>query len=169
MMAPAIRTATREDRPTILKIVEAAFKGVEEVDVMKRLWADGAVALDLVAEIDGEIIGHCAFSPVTADPPLDGALFGMAPVSVAPAQQKKRVGAAMIKTGIDHCRARGARLLVVLGAPEYYSRFGFEPASSRNMRWDAIDAGDAFQLIDFAGPTSPLRRTIRYHDAFYPE
>lgn len=166
-MTLLIREANDEDRPAILKIVKAAFARADEAKIVEKLWADDAVALDLVAEIDGEIVGHCAFSPVTADPPLKGALLGMAPVSVAPAHQNKGVGGAMIETGIDYCRSRGASLIVVLGAPKYYSRFGFEPASAKSIRWDAMDAGDAFQLIDLAGISASPQRTIRYHDAFY--
>ena len=166
-MALTIREATDEDRPAILKIVEAAFAQADEAAIVKKLWEGDAVSLDLVAEVDGEIVGHCAFSPVTADPALGGAALGMAPVSVFPAHQNTGIGSAMIETGIDYCRTRGASLLVVLGEPSYYSRFGFEPASRRNMRWDAMDTGDAFQLIDFAALTATPQRTIRYHDAFY--
>ena len=166
-MSLTIREAADEDRPAILKIVEAAFARADEAAIVEKLWADDAIALDLVAEMNGAPVGHCAFSPVTADPSLKGALLGMAPVSVAPDHQNKGVGAAMIETGIDYCRSRGASLLVVLGEPHYYSRFGFEPASAKNIRWDAMDAGDAFQLIDFASLTETPQRTIRYHDAFY--
>lgn len=166
-MTLTVREATKEDRPAILKIVEAAFARPDEAAIVEKLWESDAASLDLIAEIDGEIVGHCAFSLVTADPPLNGALLGMAPVSVLPSHQNKGVGGAMIETGIDCCRSRGARLVVVLGAPAYYSRFGFEPASRKNARWDAMDAGDAFQLIDFAGLSGAPPRTIRYHDAFY--
>lgn len=166
-MALSIREANDDDRLTILKIVEAAFARADEAAIVEKLWADNAVALDLVAEIDGAIVGHCAFSPVAADPALKGVLLGMAPVSVLPGFQNRGVGGAMIETGIDYCRTRGASLVVVLGAPEYYSRFGFAPASAKNIRWDAMDAGDAFQLIDFADLKQTPQRTIRYHDAFY--
>lgn len=166
-MTLTIRDATTNDRPAILKIVEAAFARADEAAIVEKLWADDAVTLDLVAEIGGEIVGHCAFSSVTATPVIDGPTLGMAPVSVAPAHQSKGVGAAMIKTGVARCRTHGASLLVVLGEPEYYSRFGFAPASLKKIRWDAMDAGDAFQLIDFAALEEAPGRTIRYHDAFY--
>ncbi len=165
-MALTVREATKADRPAILKIVEAAFARTDEAAIVETLWADDAVALDLIAAIGGEIVGHCAFSPVTAEPALRGPALGMAPVSVAPPHQNKGVGGAMIKTGIDYCRSRGASLLVVLGAPKYYSRFGFEPASRRNLRWAVMDAGDAFQLIDFADLKDAPARAIHYHRAF---
>ncbi|HNR77249.1 MAG TPA: N-acetyltransferase, partial [Parvularculaceae bacterium] len=116
-MALIIREAQEEDRPAILKIVEAAFAQADEAAIVEKLWEADAISLDLVAEADGEIVGHCAFSPVTADPALKGGLLGMAPVSVAPAHQNRGVGSAMIETGIDYCRTRGASLLVVLGEP----------------------------------------------------
>ncbi len=162
-----IREANDEDRPAILAVIEAAFARADEAAIVEKLWADDAISLDIVATIGGEIVGHCAFSPLSASPPLSGALIGMAPVAVAPAHQKKGVGAAMIETGVDTCRMRGARLIAVLGAPAYYSRFGFTPASARNICWDAVDAGEAFRLITFAAMDDAPPRTLRYHDAFY--
>lgn len=167
MMRPIVREATPEDRAAILKVVEAAFGGADEARVVERLWADDAVTLDLVGEIGDAIVGHCAFSPVTVEPAVDGGAYGMAPVSVAPAHQRKGVGAAMIETGLAACRARGASLVVVLGAPAYYARFGFVPASGKNLRWDAGDVGDAFQLVAFASIDAATPRTVGYHRAFY--
>ncbi|MEZ5920218.1 MAG: N-acetyltransferase [Parvularculaceae bacterium] len=97
---------------------------------------------------------------------LAGAALGLAPVAVTPSHRRSGVGSAIIETGIDYCRSRGASLLVVLGEPDYYSRFGFEPASKLNMRWAVLDAGDAFQAIDFAGIDAKPPRKIHYHRAF---
>jgi putative acetyltransferase len=161
-----IREATQEDRKPVLRIVEAAFGRSDEADIVSRLWADDAAALEIIAEIDAELVGYCGFSIVNPEPALRGACLGMAPVAVAPAHQCKGVGAAMIETGISYCRTRGASLLVVLGEPAYYSRFGFVPASKKNIRWAALDAGDAFQLIDFADLAEQPARKIHYHRAF---
>ncbi|MCA8888791.1 MAG: N-acetyltransferase [Parvularculaceae bacterium] len=163
-----IREASDDDRPAVLRVVEAAFGRKDEAEIVTRLWADDAAALEIIGEINGEIIGYCGFSVVTAEPELRGSVIGIAPVAVAPAHQNAGVGAAMIETGIAYCRTRGASLIVVLGEPAYYGRFGFKPASTKNMRWAALDAGDAFQLIDFAGLNETPARQIHYHSAFAP-
>lgn len=160
-----IREATAADRPAILSVVAAAFGRRDEAAIVEKLWADNASAPDLVADAGGEVIGHCAVSAVHADPALARAAFGLAPIAVLPTRQKSGVGAAMVRAAVDHCRAKGAALLVLLGAPAYYGRFGFIPASRKGLRWAAMDAGDAFQLIDFAG-LDGTPRAIHYHEAF---
>jgi len=160
-----IREAEETDRDAVLGVIEAAFGQRDEATLVERLWADGAVSLELVAEQDGVVIGHCAFTLVTSEPPLKGAALGLAPLSVAPTHQNSGVGAALVETGLDICKTRGASLMVVLGEPDYYRRFGFEPASKKNISWAAMDAGDAFQAIDWAG-LAPSPRKIHYHAAF---
>ncbi|GAB4528227.1 MAG: N-acetyltransferase [Amphiplicatus sp.] len=161
-----IREAEADDRAAILALLKAAFGRVEEARLVQRLWMEDAVALELAAFVDGALAGYCAFTLVAADPPLKGVALGLAPLAVAPPMQKQGVGAALVETGLETCEARGASLVVVLGEPDYYSRFGFSPARAKNITWAAMDAGDAFQIIDYANlPATPARR-IRYHPAF---
>ncbi|MBB5518068.1 GNAT family N-acetyltransferase [Amphiplicatus metriothermophilus] len=164
--AVRIRESEEADRPAIRALVAAAFGREDEARIVEALWADDAMALELAATIDEALVGHCAFSRVALEPPLKGPALGLAPLAVAPAHQRRGIGAALVETGLEICRARGASLVVVLGEPAYYARFGFVPASRLNMRWAALDAGEAFQILDFAGlPASPARR-VHYHPAF---
>ncbi len=160
-----IRESTQGDHGRILAVIEAAFGQDDEARLVKAMWAEDAMALDLVAEEDGEIVGHCAFSLVTADPPLKGAALGLAPLSVAPSRQKSGIGSALIDTGLDICKTRGASLMVVVGEPAYYARFGFRPGAEQNIAWGAMDAGEAFQIIDWAG-VGDAPRKINYHPLF---
>lgn len=160
-----IRETTPTDRKDVLAVIEAAFGRADEAKLVDALWQEDAIVLDLAAVEDGKIVGHCAFSLVTADPVIKGAALGLAPVSVAPARQRSGIGAALIETGLDICKTRGASLMVVLGEPAYYSRFGFRPGARQNMSWAALDAGDAFQIIDWAGLGDTPRR-IHYHPLF---
>lgn len=160
-----IKDAVPADRTAILRVLSAAFGGPDEARLVEELWAQGAIELERVAIIDDKIVGYCAFSRVTVSPPVDGVVLGLAPVAVAPELQGKGVGAAIIRDCLAAAKKR-AKAIVLLGHTDYYPRFGFSPASLKNVAWDARDAGDAFQLVDFAGVFDGAPRTISYHPAF---
>lgn len=166
MGALTVREAEPHDRGAVRHVVAAAFGREDEARIVDALRAADAMAIELVAVLDGAVVGHVAFSPVAVEPPLKGPALGLAPLAVAPAHQRKGIGAALVETGLEICRARGASLVVVLGEPSYYGRFSFAPGKAKGMTWAAMDAGDAFQVLDFAGlPASPARR-VHYHPAF---
>lgn len=102
---------------------EAGAKPTEHL-IINRLRDAGALALSLVAEDETGIIGHVAFSLVTIDG-VDN-WYGVAPVSVNPKRQGEGIGSQLIKMGLHTLKEQGALGCVVLGEPEYYSRFGFK-------------------------------------------
>lgn len=129
MNGMVIRPEKIGDEAAIHALTEAAFadmpfsQGDEQV-LVDALRASGDLALSLVA-LDGEtLVGHIAFSRVTIS---DGSSewYDLGPVSVAPAVQRQGIGSALIERGIAELRGRGARGIVLLGSPGYYSRFGF--------------------------------------------
>lgn len=130
MHAITIRPETKGDQATIFALTTAAFAEMpfsdgDEPALVDSLRRDGDLTLSLVAEDAQRIVGHIAFSPVTiADGSLDW--FGLGPVSVWPELQKQGIGGALIQRGIADLRERGARGIILLGSPVYYSRFGFE-------------------------------------------
>ena len=129
--AHMIRLETPGDERPIQAVVEAAFAGPAEGDLVDRLREAGKLTISLVAEREGEVVGHVAFSAVTLDPEHAGLSgLGLAPVAVVPEHQKSGIGRALIEAGVEECRERGAGFIVVLGDPAYYSRFGFETASA---------------------------------------
>ena len=128
-MSMTYRTEQPDDRRPIYKLTEAAFKDMphsdgDEHELVDRLRADGDLTLSLVAEAAEGIVGHIAFSPVTIS---DGTQdwYGLGPVSVWPELHGKGIGGALINRGITEMRGIGAKGIVLLGSPEYYSRFGF--------------------------------------------
>lgn len=166
-----LRKVREEDRDAVRALIAAAFKRSDEADLVDRLWAEHAMTFERLAEISGAIVGYCAFSPVTCAPAMDGLLLGLGPLAVAPNHQRQGIGAELVKEGLKVCRDNNARLIAVLGDPEYYARFGFEPAAARKMSWAGFDAGDAFRIItlDEKNPVVPDTdeiRTIHYHPAF---
>ena len=130
MSVLTIRPEQAGDESAIHALTEAAFAPMpfsegDEQDLIDALRSNGDLALSLVAVDGATIVGHIAFSPVTIG---DGTSdwYGLGPVSVAPAVQRQGIGSALIRRGIAQMRARGARGIVLLGSPVYYSRFGFE-------------------------------------------
>ena len=128
-MTATIRPERVGDRSAIQGVVAAAFDGHPHSDgsepgIVDALRADGDLAISLVAEEGGAIVGHVAFSPVSVS---DGSEWwaGLGPVAVDPARQGEGIGTALIERGLDLLRDRGAAGCVVLGDPAYYARFGF--------------------------------------------
>lgn len=124
-----IRTETQTDHAAIDDVIGAAFAqapggGHVERRIVDALRKDGALTVSLVADIDGRIAGHIAFSPVTAGDAAQG-WYGLGPIAVAPGDQKHGIGSALILAGLAELERLRAHGCVVLGEPDYYSRFGF--------------------------------------------
>lgn len=126
-----IRPETARDHAAIYDVTKRAFAPMpysdgDEQDVIDRLRAAGALAISLVAERDGVVVGHVAFSPAFAADG-SGGWFALGPVSVEPGLQRQGVGKMLINAGVQMLRERDAAGCVLVGNPKYYSRFGFKP------------------------------------------
>lgn len=123
-----IRLERPADIPAIREVLTRAFPSPLEAELVDRLRDAGRLSPALVTEVDDRIVGHVAFSPVAiAGEATD--LLGLAPLAVLPAYQRRGIGSQLARAGLDHCRTAGAGAVVVLGEPEFYSRFGFTTAS----------------------------------------
>jgi putative acetyltransferase len=125
-----IRKETQSDIEAISQVTIAAFKTLPisnhtEQFIIKALRAAGALTLSLVAEIDGCVVGHIAFSPATIS---DGTKdwYGLGPVSVLPEYQKQGIGKSLINEGLSLLKQLGGQGCVLVGDPHYYNRFGFK-------------------------------------------
>jgi putative acetyltransferase len=117
-----IRPERPVDIDTIRSLTRAAFAKTEAA-IVDALRDAGALTLSLVSEVNGEIVGHVAFSPVTVGD--DAGWYGLGPVSVWPESQSRGIGQSLIRHGLDQLRQMGAKGCVLIGDPAYYSRFGF--------------------------------------------
>jgi putative acetyltransferase len=124
-----IRSETDADIGTITKVTIAAFKTLEisnhtEQFIVEALRAAQALTISLVAEVNGRVIGHIAFSPVTIS---DGTRnwYGLGPVSVLPEYQRQGIGKALIREGLSRLRDINAQGCCLVGHPDYYRKFGF--------------------------------------------
>lgn len=136
-MRLAIRSEVPADIPVIYQLTAAAFNSDAEARLVGALRASGALLLSLVAEADGELVGHIAFSPVVID--AEGSSLvgvGLAPLAVAPMHQRQGVGGKLVEEGLRRLRHAGHRWCVVLGHANYYPRYGFVLARTHGIRWE---------------------------------
>ena len=128
-----IRVEEAADWFAVNAIYEAAFGQLIEADLVRHLHHDGELLLSLTAYAD-EPAGHIAFSYLTLHeaPPVKGAV--LAPLAVAPEFQKQGVGSTLVRRGLERLTADGYDLVVVLGDPNYYGRFGFTSQLARPLK-----------------------------------
>lgn len=124
-----IRKETPSDIEAITQVTTAAFRTLKisnhtEQFVIKALRAAGALTLSLVAEIEGRVVGHVAFSPLIMSDGTKG-WYGLGPVSVLPEYQKQGIGKSLINEGLSSLKQLGGQGCALVGDPNYYIRFGF--------------------------------------------
>jgi putative acetyltransferase len=159
-----IRAEQPGDIDPIRAVNDAAFGGTGEGRLVDALRRAGKLTVSLVAEVDGDIVGHIAFSPVTCAAAANG--FGLAPLAVRPDVQRSGVGKELARAGLTAMRRVGADFVVVLGDPKYYAKFGFAPARRWGMT-DEYDGGEAFQAIELReGCLAPDVGLVRYAAEF---
>jgi putative acetyltransferase len=161
-----IRTETPADVQAIRSVVAAAFQdaphsGGNEAAIVDALREAGALAVSLVADEGGAIVGHVAFSPVTVNG-QDIGWYGLGPVAVLAGKRRRGIGEALIRAGLTRIEQRCARGCVVLGDPAYYGRFGFR--SDPDLRFADVPA-DYFQRLVIDG--EPPKGVVDYHPAFF--
>jgi putative acetyltransferase len=168
-LTPIIRDEWPDDAPGIRSLLQAAFSSSVEADLVDRLRASCPDRLSLVAHEGTEVVGHILFTPVVIDTGatrIEGS--GLAPMAVLPEQQRAGIGSALVRAGLERLRRAGCPFVVVVGYPEYYSRFGFGPASRQGLRcqWDEVP-DEAFMMLVLDPAVAPdLAGLVRYHPAF---
>jgi putative acetyltransferase len=163
----AIRPEQAADVDTIATVNRAAFETSAEANLVDALRAQAEAIVSLVAEESGAIAGHILFSPVTLSGHTDVKIMGLAPMAVLPAMQRRGIGSALVRAGLERCKDLGYGAVVVLGHPDYYPRFGFVPASRFGIGCEYDVPDDVFLAIELE-PGSLIEKsgTIRYHAAF---
>jgi putative acetyltransferase len=160
-----IRSETNDDIEAIAEVTIAAFQTLEisnhtEQFVIEALRAAKALSVSLVAEVDGRLVGHIAFSPVTMS---DGTQdwYGLGPVSVLPEYQRQGIGKALIHEGLSRLKGMGARGCCLVGHPEYYKKFGFD--NTPELVHEGVPP-EVFLVLSFDGNTP--QGTVTFHEGF---
>lgn len=160
-----IRSETAADIDAISDVTEAAFRNhphskQTENFVIHALRKTNALTVSLVAEVDGKVAGHIAFSPATISDGSTG-WYGVGPLSVLPELQRKGIGKALVYEGLDRLKAIGANGGLLVGEPDYYKRFGFKHYPKLTL--EKIPP-QYFLALPF-GKTVP-RGSVTFHDGF---
>ena len=160
-----IRRETDSDVGAITDVTAAAFKTLEisnhtEQFIIAALRAAKALTLSLVAEADGRLVGHIAFSPVSIS---DGTRnwYGLGPVSVLPAYQRQGIGKALIREGLVRLKDMDAQGCCLVGHPDYYRKFGFN-----NMPGLVLEGVPPQVFFALSFGRQPPQGTVAFHEGF---
>jgi putative acetyltransferase len=159
-----IRDETPADHDTITTLTEKAFATMEISDhteqfIVQALRKANALTVSLVAELEGQVVGHIAFSPVTLTDGTPG-WYGMGPVSVLPSLQRMGIGKTLVNAGLERLKSLGARGCVLVGHPEYYTKFGFHNTPNLGLKGSLPKC--SLPSLDGRIPTG----NVTFHEAF---
>lgn len=162
-----IRNEKSGDFQDVYQVNELAFERKDEADLVERLRA-AEPHISLVAIKDGRIIGHIFFSEVTFEPENENLkAIGLAPMAVLPEFQDQGIGSQLVKQGLEECRNHGFELVVVLGHPEYYPRFGFTTAKEKGIDSEYDVPDEAFMILELKPKAlNGKTGTIKYRPEF---
>ena len=165
-----IRPETPGDIPAIFELNLRAFGQPAEAQMVNKLRREGDFIpeLSLVA-VDGvRIVGHILFPPVTiSSPEGDIGALALAPMAVLPEFQRRGIGSLLVQKGLAACRRLGHRIVVVVGHPAYYPKFGFFPALEWGIEVSFPVPDEAFMVTALVeGALEGVHGTIRYPPAF---
>lgn len=144
-----VRREQPDDIPAVRLVNELAFERSEEADLVDKLRMTCPDALSLVAEEDGQIVGHILFTPALIDDEGETVKgMGLAPMAVAPLRQRQGIGSKLVEHGLTQLKARGCPFVIVVGHPDFYPRFGFEIAARLGLtcQWEDVP-GEAFMAV----------------------
>jgi putative acetyltransferase len=163
-----IRREEPADRAPVFALNASAFETELEARLVDALRGAARPLVSLVAEREGRIVGHILFSPVSVDDNPDELLVvGLGPMAVEPALQRQGIGGALVRRGLEECRAAGVAAVVLVGHADYYPRFGFEPAAGHGLRYRSPELDPWFMALALRpGALEALAGEVHYHPEF---
>ena len=162
-----IRSEQEKDRTAVHAVNVSAFDTPLEANLVDALRARADPIVSLVAEDNGAILGHIIFSPVSLSGHPALRIMGLAPMAVAPVHQRKGIGSALVRAGLEQCRQLGFGAVVVLGHPAYYPRFGFTSSTRFGIGCEYDVPEEVFMVVELhAGFLRGRSGTIKYDAAF---
>ncbi len=167
-MNPFIRPEQPGDELGIADVNRAAFGQPVEAALVDELRKVADPYISLVADLDGEVVGHILFTPVEIrDEDERSSAIGLGPMAVHPDHQRCGIGSELVRAGLDECGRRSHPVVFVLGHPEYYPRFGFRPAPPLGLRFRSPEFDPAFMVAELVpGALSDRKGCVVYLPAF---
>jgi putative acetyltransferase len=164
---PIIRQSTSQDESAIRDVCRQAFGGDDEGRLVDALREGGHQRVSLVADIGGEVVGVIVFSElaiVTQSASIPG--LALAPLAVLPAHQRRGLGSMLVTEGLRVCRESGHAIVIVVGHPEYYPRFGFTAECALPLKC-RFSSGPSFMAIALSdGALDHVSGEVRYAPPF---
>ena len=161
-----IRFENSQDRAAVYAINKAAFGRPDEADLVDRLREDGVVLTSFVAELENRVVGHILFSRMSIETP-GGSIpaVALAPLAVLPNYQRQGIGGQLIRYGLNLMRQQSEQIVIVVGHPDYYPRFGF--SSQKASCIESPFPSDAFMAMELEpGALDGVRGKVKYPLAF---
>ncbi|MHC0053749.1 GNAT family N-acetyltransferase [Actibacterium sp. D379-3] len=156
-----LRPVTQQDWTAVSVLLDTAFDGPSEARLVDRLRREGHMAMELVAEDHTGILGYVAFAEMLAP----AGMWSLSPVAVRQAKQGHGIGSELIRYALDEVRkSHDARAVVVLGAPEYYKRFGFSLKAAENLTTPFSKSNT--MLFPIAPGSGGMQAALSYPAAF---
>jgi len=164
-----IRPETSEDVAAIRHVNEEAFGGTGEADLVEKLRSRQAFTISLVATWKDKVVGHILFSPVTVESECSSfEAIALAPMAVLAAYQRKGIGSQMVRAGLEECRRLGHEIVVVLGHPDYYPRFGFIAAKPKSIDCEFEAPDEAWMVLELReGALTERSGTVKFQPEFH--
>jgi putative acetyltransferase len=165
-MSLVIRQESAEDRLAVRRVNRLAFGREDEGRLVDALREEGYSRVSLVAEEGGHVVGHILFSqlPIMTKGGMVEAL-SLAPMAVVPSHQREGIGSLLVREGLRACKAAGHRIVVVLGHPEFYPRFGFSAKLADPLK--APYSGEAFMALELvSGALAGVEGEVSYQPPF---
>ena len=163
-----IRRETPGDLPAIHHIHTVAFGRPNEADLVDALRRNNALTISLIAVQKGHVVGHIALSPVTITSSTTTIeALGLGPMAVLSAYQRRGIGSQLVEAGLTACHHTSYGVVVVLGHPYYYLRFGFIPAKPWGIVWEHDAPEEAFMVKEIRdGALAQTRGVVQYRPEF---
>lgn len=163
-----VRAEKTEDHKSVRRVNELAFGQPNEADLVDALRANARPYISLVAVVDEQVAGHIFFSPVSIESEAGAfTATGLAPMAVLPEYQNQGIGTRLVREGLKECQRLGEHIVVVLGHPKYYPRFGFAPASLKGLRSEYDVPDEVFMVAELTvGALAGRQGLVKYHPEF---
>jgi putative acetyltransferase len=162
-----IRAEELRDWAAVHAVDVSAFDTPAEANLVDALREQAQPFVSLIAENNGAIVGHVVFSPVSLSGHPALKMMGLAPVAVAPEHQRKGIGSALVRAGLEQCKQLGFGAVVVLGHPACYPRFGFSWSTRFGIGCEYEVPEEVFMVVELqAGFLRGASGKVQYHAAF---
>jgi putative acetyltransferase len=161
-----IRRETAADVESVREVNRQAFGGEDESRLVDLLRDGGFAKLSLVAVVDDRVVGHILFSDLTIETDRETIhSLSLAPLAVLPTHQRCGIGSALVREGLQTAQLSGHRIVIVLGQPAFYERFGFSANLAQQLR--SLYSGPNFMALALEpGALEGLGGDVRYPPPF---